>query len=93
LIAVASVLAIPVSYGVYAHLSGENHFGQGLEHSLYRAAFWAVQFLAFSGLTLSPCLKDQSERRQGFLTVMALLTFLVDEALSGMFIAMGCFPD
>jgi len=92
-IVIASILAIPISYGVYADLSGENHFGQGLEHSLYRPVFWAVQFLAFSGLILSPCLKFQSERRQGLLMVLAVLAFLADEALSIMFIAVACFPD
>ena len=92
-IVIASILAIPISYGVYADLSGENHFGQGLEHSFYRAVFWAVQLLAFSGLILSPCLKLQSERRQGLLMVVAVLAFLADEALSIMFIAVASFPD
>jgi hypothetical protein len=90
---ISSLLAIPVSYAVYAHLSGENHFGQGLEKSFYRPAFWAVQALAFLGLTVSPCLRVQPERRQGLLMVLGTLGFLIIEALSFAFIAFNGFPD
>jgi hypothetical protein len=92
-VAISSLLGIPVSYAVYAGLSGENHFGQGLEHSLFRPAFAAVQVLAFLGLTLSPCLRVQSECRQGVLMVLAFLGFLFTEALSFAFIAFNGFPD
>ena len=91
-IVISSLLAIPASFAIYARLSGENHFGQGLEDSLYRTAFWAVQMLAFFGLTLSPCLRVQSERRQGLLMILAILGFFVAEALSFVFIAFS-FPE
>jgi|ERR1043166_7419561 hypothetical protein len=91
-IVISSLLAIPVSYAIYASLSGENHFGQGLEDSFYRTAFWSVQMLTFFGLALSPCLRVQSERRQGLLMVLAIVGFLVAEVLSFAFIAFR-FPD
>ena len=92
-IVICSLLAIPISYVVYAGLSGKNHFGQGLEHSFYQPAFWAVQVLAFFDLAIYPCLKVQSERRQGLLMVSTILAFLVVEALSFALIAFNLFPD
>jgi hypothetical protein len=90
---IASTLAIPASYLIGAHLSGENHFGQGLEGSIYWGVFWAVQALSFLGFTLSPCLHLQSDRRQGFFMVFGVIAFLLDEVLSHAFIAFSTFPD
>ena len=92
-IVVLALLSIPFSYAVYAHLSGENHFGQGLERSFYRPAFWAVQAMAFLGLTVTPCLRIQSERRHARLMLLGTLGFLITEALSFAFIAFSGFPD
>jgi hypothetical protein len=90
---IASLIIIPVSYAIYVAFSGENHLGQGLEHPWFPAAFWGIQAGAFLGLTLAPCLRVQSERRQGLLMFLAIIAFLADEALSYMFIAFNSFPD
>ncbi len=90
---VASAAAVPISYRIGAALSGENHFGQGLEGGIYWAAFWGAQALSFFGFVLSPCSGSGSERRQGVLMILALVAFVLDEALSFGFIAFGMFPD
>ena len=90
---ILSLLAVPVSYAVYANMSGENHFGQGLERSIYRPAFWAVQALAFLGVIVFPCFRGQSERQKDLLKVVGTLGFLIIEALSFALIAFNGFPD
>jgi hypothetical protein len=90
---IASALALPICYRIGAALSGENHFGQGLEGSAYWPVFWAVQSLSFLGFVLSPCLSVRSKRRQSLLMMLAFVAFLVDEFLSVAFIAFGMFPD
>lgn len=93
LIFVLAAAAIPTCYYIGAKLSGENHFGQGLERSSSWPLFWGVQCLSFLGFILSPRLSVRSERREGLLMVLAFAAFVVDEVLSFAFIAFGMFPD
>jgi hypothetical protein len=93
LVFIASALAVPACYLVGSRLSGENHFGQGLEGSLYWGVFWAVQALCFFGLSFSPCLNSRSDTRQGLFMVLGVIVFVLDELLSFAFIAFGMFPD
>jgi len=90
---IASALAIPACYLIGASLSGENHFGQGLEGSAYWLIFCAVQAFSFVGLTFSPCLRSGSDNRQAMFMVLGVVAFVVDNFLSVMFIAVAGFPD
>ena len=93
LVFIASALAIPACYFVGASISGENHFGQGLEGSFYWSVFWMVQVLSFLGFMLSPFLSPRSVGRQAAFMMLGVLTFLVVEFLCSLFIAFGMFPD
>jgi hypothetical protein len=94
LVFIASALALPAAYLLIASLSGENHFGQGLEGSRYWGVFWAAQAASFIGLTFSPCLYPQSDTRQGLLMVLGLIVFLLDNFFCSVFIVVfGRFPD
>jgi hypothetical protein len=88
-------LAIPISYGVIASRSGDNHFGQGLEGSPLRLMFWLVQVLSFFGFFYAPRLsaQPQPQNRKRMLREIGVATFLVDQVLSFMFIEFGMFPD
>jgi len=93
LIFIASALAIPICYRVGAALSGENHFGQGLEGSVYWPIFWAVQAVSLFGFMQSPRFGGHTQRRQTLLMLLAFVAFLTDDILSFAFIAFGMFPD
>jgi hypothetical protein len=93
LVFIASILAIPTCYGIATGLSGENHFGQGLKGSLFWTVLWLVQGLSFFGCVLSPCMVDQSERRQSLFMALGLAAFLLDQLISLLFIVFDNFPD
>jgi hypothetical protein len=94
LVFIASALAIPAAYLVIASLSGENHFGQGLERFGYWFAFWVVQAASFIGLTSAPYLHSQSNTRRNLLIVLGVIVFLLDNILCYAFIVVfGRFPD
>ena len=95
LVFTASILVIPISYGVIASHSGDNHFGQGLEGSPLRLMFWLVQALSLFGFLYVPCLNSepQTHNRKRMLREVGVATFLVVQFLSFAFIAFGMFPD
>src|SRR3954466_32611 len=80
-----SAIAIPICYGVGTHLSGDNYFGQGLENSIYWHVAICVHAASFLGFVLAPCMKAQSDTRQGWQMVLGFVAFLVDEFLSYVF--------
>jgi len=90
---IGSALVIPVSHGVVSSHSGERHFGQGLEGSLFLLAFQVVQVISFFGLLCASRLSSQSDNRKWLLGVLGVVAFLVVEFFSFGNFAFSRFPD
>src|SRR5690242_8768031 len=84
-----SAITIPICYGIGMQLSGRNHFGEGLERSIYWPVAIGVHAACFLGFVLAPCMKVQSDTRQGRLMVLGFVAFLADELLSSAFLTVA----
>ncbi len=90
---VLSALVIPVWFLMGASLSGKNHFGQGLEGSLYSKISWLIHMMSLLGFVLAPFLSSRPISQKAVLAALALVAFFAIEFVCFVFIAFGMFPD